>query len=94
MSTPESMVCMHNRDSIGKKKQNVRKEPEREFFEMTVLAFQLKHPMSLTVLTVDRDKLFMECRKVHKSFQDWPDWINSTLTRVVLNEKYNKAKNA
>lgn len=67
-----------------------RKEPEREFFEMTVLAFILTHPSSKNIMTLDRNKLFDECHKVHKSFQEWPNWINATLTRIVLNEKYNK----
>ena len=56
---------------------------------MTVLAFQLKHPHSKTVMIVDREKLYTECRKQHRSFHEWPDWISSTLTRVILNEKYN-----
>ena len=39
-----------------------RKEPEVEFFEMTVLAFILSHPSSKTIMTLDRDKLWDECR--------------------------------
>ena len=73
--------------------QKGRKEPELEFFEMTVLAFQLSHPNCKTILTVDRSKLYQECRAVHKSFHEWPRWINATLTRIMLNERYNKQKN-
>jgi len=61
---------------------------------MTVLAFILTHSSSKNIMTLDRNKLFDECLKVHKSFQEWPNWINATLTRIVLNEKYNKASNA
>ena len=45
-------------------------------------------------MTLDRNKLFEECQKIHKSFHEWPTWINQTLTRIVLNEKYNKESNA
>lgn len=69
-----------------------RKEPELEFFEMTVLAFILSHPSSKTIMTLDRNKMYDDCKKVHKSFHEWPNWINQTLTRIVLEEKYNKAQ--
>ena len=57
------------------------------------MAFVLSHPSSKNIMTLDRSKLFEECRKIHKSFHEWPKWINQTLTRIVLNEKYNKAQN-
>ena len=68
--------------------QPKRKEPELEFFEMTVLAFILSHPSSKTIMTLDRNKMYDDCKKVHKSFHEWPTWINQTLTRVVLEEKF------
>jgi len=61
---------------------------------MTVLSFQLMHPMSKAIMTLDRNRLFRECQRDHKGFHEWPSWINSTLTRMILNEKYNKEKNA
>ena len=67
----------------------VKKTPEQEFFEMTVLSFQLCHSNSKTIFSIDRNKMYDECRRAHKSFHLWPEWINSTLTRIVLNEKYN-----
>ena len=45
-------------------------------------------------MTIDRNELFDQCKKVHKSFHEWPTWINQTLTRIILNEKYNKAQNS
>lgn len=54
------------------KSNNQRKEPEREFFEMTVLSFQLSHPMSTTIMTLDRNKLFSDCKTAHASFHLWP----------------------
>lgn len=79
----------NNKKSVAK-----RNEPEREFFEMTVLSFILTHPSSKNIMTMDRTNLFDECTKTHKSFHEWPTWINSTMTRIVLNEKYNKAQAA
>ena len=60
---------------------------------MTVLAFQLSHPASKSLMTVDRNKLLKECKKMHASFHEWPRWIIATLTRVMLNERYNKESN-
>ena len=45
-----------------------RKDPEKEFFEMTVLAFILSHPSSKSIMTVDRNELFEDCKLAHKSF--------------------------
>ena len=73
--------------------QKGRKEPELEFFEMTVLAFQLSHPNSKTLLKVDRQQMYEECKAAHSSFHEWPRWINATLTRIMLNERYNKEQN-
>ena len=41
-------------------------------------------------MTVDRNELFDECKLAHKSFHLWPNWVNQTQTRIMLNEKYNK----
>ena len=60
---------------------------------MTVLSFQLKHPMSKTIMKLDRNRLFKECQREHPGFHEWPGWVNATLTRMILNEKYNKEKN-
>ena len=70
-----------------------RKDPEREFFEMTVLAFQLSHSSHKSLMTLDRNKLYFQCKSEHPMFKDWPNWVNATLTRVMLNEKYNKERN-
>jgi len=43
-------------------------------------------------MVIDRNKLFFDCKSQHKSFHEWPRWINSTLTRIMLNEKYNNEK--
>lgn len=43
-------------------------------------------------MTLDRNRLYYECKAEHPMFKDWPSWVNATLTRVMLNEKYNKEK--
>ena len=60
---------------------------------MTVCAFQLSHPTSESVKKIDRLRLMNECKAVHPSFHEWPRWINATLTRIMLNERYNNEKN-
>jgi len=37
--------------------------------------------------------LYRDCHEQHKSFHDWPRWINATLTRIMLNERYNNERN-
>ena len=44
------------------RKGNQRKEPEREFFEMTVLSFQLCNPTSKAIMTLDRNQMFKDCK--------------------------------
>ena len=88
MRNAQSMVAPSTRKVRPPPK---RKDPEKEFFEMTVLAFILSHPSSKSIMTVDRNELFDQCKLTHKSFHEWPNWINQTLTRIVLNEKYNRA---
>ena len=73
-----------------RKSQALRKEPEIEFFEMTVLAFQLCHPASKSLMKIDRISMLSECRSEQPSFHEWPRWINAYLTRVMLNERINK----
>ena len=51
-----------------KRSSTKRKEPEREFFEMTVLAFQLAHSNSKSLMELDRNKLFYECKSEHPMF--------------------------
>lgn len=90
----ESIVSSTSTSARKSRSIAQRKDPEQEFFEMTVLSFILSHPSSKTVMTLDRNRLYDECRKLHKSFHEWPEWINSTLTRYILNEKYNKVQNS
>ena len=82
------------RDSTRRRPQAQRKDPEREFFEMTICAFQLNYPSCKSLLRVDRSRLFNECKAVHSSFHYWPEWIRMTLMRVVLNDRYMKKKDA
>ena len=81
---------MSSSGTMRKRAPPKQKEPELQFFEMTVLAFILSHPSSKTIMTLDRNALFDECKSVHKSFHEWPNWINHRLTRVVLEEKFIK----
>ena len=47
----------------------MRKEPEKEFFEMTVLAFQLRHSsISINIMKVDRGDLYDECIRSKEPF--------------------------
>ena len=70
-----------------------RKDPEREFFEMTVLAYQLRNvKKSVMIMKIDRSKLYFECLKINKGFEYWPEWIEQTVTRILISEQYKKSK--
>ena len=70
-----------------------RKDPEREFFEMTVLAYQLRNvKKSTSIMKIDRSSLYKECLKMKKGFEFWPEWIEQTVTRILISEQYRKSK--
>ena len=70
-----------------------RKDPEREFFEMTVLAYQLRNvKKSTSIMRIDRSALYFECLKIKKGFEYWPEWIEQTVTRILISEQYKKSK--
>ena len=67
-----------------------RKNPEREFFELTVLSYQLKNQEACpSLMLVDRSALYKECKKIDKPFQFWPEWIEQEMTKRMLNDIYN-----
>ena len=70
-----------------------RKDPEREFFEMTVLAYQLRNvKKSTSIMKLDRTALYFECLKLKKGFEYYPEWIAETVTRILITEQYKKSK--
>ena len=70
-----------------------RKDPQREFFEMTVLAYQIRHQKkSPTIMKINRTELYHECVKTKKGFEQWPEWIEHRVTKILINDVYNKNK--
>ena len=70
-----------------------RKDPQREFFEMTVLAYQIRHQKkSPTIMKINRTELYHECIKTKKGFETWPEWIEQRVTKILISDVYNKNK--
>eukprot|EP00352_Strombidinopsis_acuminata_P002707 CAMPEP_0176382068 /NCGR_PEP_ID=MMETSP0126-20121128/32376_1 /TAXON_ID=141414 ORGANISM="Strombidinopsis acuminatum, Strain SPMC142" /NCGR_SAMPLE_ID=MMETSP0126 /ASSEMBLY_ACC=CAM_ASM_000229 /LENGTH=83 /DNA_ID=CAMNT_0017746251 /DNA_START=1 /DNA_END=252 /DNA_ORIENTATION=- len=58
-----------------------RKDPELEFFHMTILAkmMVMTHPnknILISNIASQEEKLFKQCKRDSKKFYDWPQWID------------------
>ena len=75
------------------KKIGNRKDPQREFFEMTVLAYQIRNQKkSPSIMKINRSDLYHECVKTKKGFEEWPEWIEQRVTKILINDAYSKKK--
>ena len=60
---------------------------------MTVLAYQLRNQKkSPSIMKINRTDLYNEVVKTKTGFEMWPEWIEKMVTRIILNDRYNKAK--
>jgi len=60
---------------------------------MTVLAYQLRNQKkSPSIMQINRTDLYKEVEKTKMGFEKWPEWIEKMVTRIILNDRYNKAK--
>jgi len=66
-----------------------RKDPNEEFFKMTLLSFKINSKISSKVFEIDSTELYKDCQKSKLPFYKWPRWIENTLMRRILSQKYN-----
>lgn len=43
-------------------------------------------------MKINRSELYKEVVKTKMGFEKWPEWIEKMVTRIILNDRYNKAK--
>ena len=43
-------------------------------------------------MKINRTELYHECMKTKKGFEFWPEWIEKAVTRIIINDQYNKSK--
>ena len=43
-------------------------------------------------MKINRTELYQECLKTKMGFERWPEWIEQTVTRIILEDIYKKAK--
>lgn len=78
-------IIPRNSISLSKKKTrprvlNSRKEPEEEFFSMTLVAFVMSHPKKDQIIDLikETESLYKVCRMGgNRPFYEWPGWIQS-----------------
>ena len=76
-----------------KKALALRKEPEEEFFYMTLVAQIMISPMqnALIDIVTDAKAIFLKCKKTaKKDFYDWPKWIQGYLSDVLKEKEHEK----
>ena len=42
-------------------------------------------------MKINRTDLWNECMKIKKGFEYWPEWIEKTVTRIIIADQYKKA---
>ena len=67
-----------------------RKDPNEEFFKMSLLSFKLNHPKQAEILKINPDKLYEEVLHSGVPFYQWGDWIDSYLNKNLINKEYNR----
>lgn len=66
-----------------------RKDAEEEFFKMLLLACKMNYVKAFpTVMKVDASKLYKDVKGLKKPFFEWPQWIEDTIRRLMLRERY------
>lgn len=70
----------------------IRKDPNEEFFKMTLLAYKLNNSKQGALLKVSPMEMFIEVKKTGLPFHKWSEWIDSYLTRSLKERKENKKK--
>ena len=79
--------------TTSQRSKGARKDPQREFFEMTVLAYQIRNQKkSPTIMKINRTDLYYECIETKKGFEEWPEWIEKKVTEIIIKDVYNKQR--
>ena len=76
-----------------KKALALRKEPEEEFFYMSLVAQIMISPMqnALIDIVTDAKAIFLQCKRTaKKDFYDWPKWISQYLADVLKDKEHEK----
>jgi len=72
------------------KMPSIRRDPNEEFFKMSLLSFKLNHPDEASILGIDPDKLYKEVLRTGLPFHQWGDWIDGFLNKNLINKEYNR----
>jgi len=73
-SNYESSEQTYTEDGYGGSEPK-RKDPEQEFFKMSLVAYKLNNPNSTTLPNTDPAFMFRAVKKTDLAFYHWPDWI-------------------
>jgi hypothetical protein len=66
---------------LRRKSVSGRKEPEEEFFSMTLVSQIMCHQKKNLIISLQQDstKLYKLCQKNNRAFFEWPKWIANYL---------------
>ena len=45
-------------------------------------------------MKINRSDLYHECVKTKKGFEEWPEWIEQRVTKILINDAYRKKNKA
>ncbi len=89
--TPSSRSSMKFSDFLNAEYQRKR-DPMKEFFQLTAQCVKLRSPNMQAILTVDVSKMYDLVLKEGKPYWEWRDWIEQKLHKEVLSKLFSDHK--
>jgi hypothetical protein len=90
VTTPSSMRNKMSflQNSVLKPSQKPT-DAQEEFFKMLCLAFKMNNSKVFPkIMQMENRGLYAEVKKTGKPFYEWPTWVEDTLRRQMLRQKY------
>lgn len=81
-STYEESSDITYTENEFKASEQKRKDPEQEFFKMTLVVYKLNYPTSANLPNTEPAFMFKACKKTELPFFKWPDWIKEQMERL------------
>ena len=80
METPKSFTSFSS--STTSQGGALRKDPNEEFFKMTLLSYKLNHPETSCLMDSGSGELYKKVKESKKPFYKWPDWIKEYMENL------------
>lgn len=74
-NTRKSVALTNHTAMTASRMPVVRKDPNEEFFKMTLLAYKLNNAKNAALLKVSPMEMFAEVKRVGLPFHKWAEWI-------------------